>query len=70
MWLDSEGESDDEEDGHDDDSDSFEGNIEDAGLEAMLSDAYDYVSYDDSTYGSGGNYYDDEDMDFDSEHDE
>lgn len=68
MWLDSEGESD-EEDGHDDDSDGFGGNIDD-GLEAMLSDAYDYVSYDDSTYGSGGNSNDDDDMDFDAEHDE
>lgn len=65
IFLDSEGESD-EEDSHDDDSDGFGGNIDD-GLEAMLSDAYDYVSYDDSTYGSGGNSYD---MDFESEHDE
>lgn len=59
MWLDSEGESG-EEDDHDDDSDAFGGNIDD-GLEAMLSDAYDYVSYDDSTYGSGGDSYDDDD---------
>ena len=70
MWLDSEGESD-EGDGHDDDSDAFEGNIDD-GLEAMLSDAYDYVSYDDSTYGSGGDSYgdDDDSMESTSDHDD
>lgn len=53
-------ESDEDEDDHD-----IVGIIEHYGnaLEAMLSDGYDYVSYDDSTYGSGGDIDDDDEND-------